>query len=152
MDNFVAQLKNNINIENKTVSLSKVSRYREVLSFISTASSTIKILNGCSEDGDVKFEVSIKTLGMGYDVFTKYKKDICSEFLANFIGELLIREHLDEFAKVITGLSSESYLTIVNRFEHRKFGMDIVGDKLVFVFHISLLQNILLEDLKRKMR
>jgi hypothetical protein len=74
MDNFVAQLKNNINIENKTVSLSKVSRYREVLSFISTASSTIKILNGCSEDGDVKFEVSIKTLGMGYDVLRNIRK------------------------------------------------------------------------------
>jgi len=152
MDNFVAELKNNINIDPNTGRDKKNHRIREILYYISTSSPEICITEKCGEDGDVKFEIPMKTLGISNDILVKYKTDICSEFMANFIGELLIRENINRFAEVLTNIDPDMYSNLVDRFEHRRFGMDIVRDKFTFIFHISLLQNILLEDVKRKVR
>ena len=112
----------------------------------------IEITDECTEAGDVTFEIPMKSLGLEYDIYLKYKKDICSDFISNFMGELLVRENLNQFAKILTGISHESYPSLVNRFEHRKFGMDVIKGKFSFVFHISLLEDILLEDLRRKVK
>lgn len=150
MDNFVDQLRNNINIDSEKGI--KRSRYREVLYYVSTSNPEIHEVNNCNKDGDILFEVSMKSLGITHDLLVKYKKEICSDFMANFLGELLIRENINVFAKIITSINPEIYPSVVNKFLHRQFGMDIDKDRLVFCFHISLLQEIMLEDMKRRIR
>jgi len=152
MDNFVDQLRTNIKINPEMGKGTKSSRLREILHLISVSSPEINIVEGCNEDGDVIFEVSMRTLGITHELLSKYRKEICSEFMANFFGELLVRENLSQFVNILTNIHPEQYSVVVGRFEHRKFGMDICRDNLVFRFHISLLQDILLEDIKRKVR
>jgi len=152
MDNFVTQLIDNINIDSFKGNRGSGSRYRELLYYISVSNPEIDKIDGCDRDGDVQFEVSMKSLGISYDLMVKYKKEVCSDFIANFLGELLIRENINSFAKVIMSIKPELYPSMVNRFEHRKFGMNINREKLVFSFHVSLLQKIMLEDVKRQIK
>jgi len=152
MDNFVTELKKNINIDSKTGEPSKSSRLRELLYYVSVSDPEISVIDKCDEDGDIKFEVPMKTMGITNDLMIRFKKEICSDFVANFLGELLIRENINQFAQILTNIHPELYPSVVNRFEHRKFGMDINKDKLIFCFHISLLEDIMLEDIKRKVR
>jgi len=152
MDNFVAQLRHNINIDPENGKKMKSSKFRELLYYVSTSSPEICDISKCNPDGDIQFEVPMRSMGVTYDLLVKYKKEICSEFMANFLGELLIREHFNSFAQIITSINPELYPAIVNRFEHRKFGMDINKDRFVFCFHISLLQEIMLEDIKKQVK
>lgn len=158
MDNFVDQLKDNINTDEnpKSNKGSSANCFREILYYVSQSSFSpeVKIIGNkkCDSYGDIRFEVSMKSLGFSYDVFLKYKKDICSILISNFLGELVVRENINHFAKIITGISSEDYSTLVNKYDHRKFGVDVYRDKFIFIFHVSLLQDILLEDLKRKIK
>ena len=152
MDNFVDQLRHNVNKDHHIDRSMNNSRYREILYCVSSSNTEIESIHECSQDGDIEFEVYMKSLGITYDLMIKYKKEVCSDFMANFLGELLIRENINSFAKIITSINPELYPSIVNRFDHRKFGMDINRDKFVFSFHISLLQRIMLEDVKRQIR
>lgn len=152
MDDFVTQLRQNINTGSDSEKGMNNSRYREILYYISVSNPEVNEITCCDKDGDVKFEVSMKSLGITYDLMVKYKKEVCSDFMANLLGELVIRENINIFASILTSINPELYSSIVNRFEHRKFGMDINREKLVFSFHVSLLQQILLEDIKRQIR
>ena len=155
MDNFVAKLKNNIKIDSggsKSIKGVKSARLRELLLFIADSNPQIKITQKCSDDGDITFEIEMRSLGLSYNTYLKYKKEICSDFFYNFVGELLVREHINQFAEILTNIHYEAYPSIVNRFEHRRFGMDVVRDKFIFHFHISLLQDILTEDLRNKVK
>jgi len=157
MDNFVDQLKNNINTdENSPLEGSSKKLFREVLHYISMSpnGSEIKILGDepCDSYGDIRFEVPMKSLGLSYNTYLEHQKDLCSIFMCNFLGELVVRENIYTFAKIITSISTEDYPFIVEKFNHTKFGMEINRDNFIFIFHISLLQNILLEDFKRKIK
>ena len=148
----MTQLKNNIKSDGEEVNISRKSiRFRKILSRLSMSSPKIKILKYKSEDGNVAFETSMKSLGFTEEFFLDYKKEICSDFVSNFIGELLIRDHLNQFAEILIDIELNDHL-VVNKKTHRNFGMTIVGDRLVYTFHVSLLQKILLEDIKRHIR
>lgn len=164
MDEFVVELEKNISKDairpNK-----KSDRYRELLRIVSNSNPEFKIIcielqknkketdkNRNLDPGDIVFEVSKKSLNIDFETMLKYKKELCSTFMMNTIGELVIRENLDEMAQVVLGISHDDYPDLVNGISHRNFGMQIFRDKLVFTFHISLLQKILTEDLKRKLR
>lgn len=149
MDEFIIEMQTNINLapeDNKK----KHRRFRELFEKIIISDTELKIIDSCDADGDMVFEVPIKSLGVTYDILIEYKEEISSDFAANFIGELLVRENIDKFAKHITGLKDD-YSDRVNKFMHRKFGMKIYRDKFILRFHISLIQNILTEDFKKKM-
>jgi len=148
MDEFITAIKNNIGTQCGPDK--KSNRFREFLHIISTSNPEIRIIEKCSDEGDVTFEVSMKSLGISYDNLIKYKYEICSDFSANFLGELLVRENIEKFVKIITELKDD-YKSKVTKFEHKKFGMKIFRDKFIFVFHISLIQSILTEDFRRKM-
>jgi hypothetical protein len=150
MDNFVAQLKHNRNIDTETGNRTKNRRFREIMFYIASSDPEVCIIDGCSKEGDVKFEVSMESLGLTRELYGRYKKDICSEFMADFLGELLIRENLNEFAIVLTNIHPEVYPKVVDNADHYNFGMDVVRDKFIFVFHMSLLKRILLEDVRKK--
>lgn len=149
MEEFVVELKNNIN-KNLKNNDRKSSCFRGLLYHIIKSSSEIKITEEYSSDGDLKFEVSLKSLGVSYDTLVKYKKEFYSEFVVNFVGELLIRENINKFAKILVGLDPYDYPLVVDQYEHKKFGMALFKqDKVIFTFHISLIQTILTEDLKK---
>lgn len=152
MDNFVAQLRNNIKINPDTGKETKSSRLREILYYVSISNPEIKILDKCDEYGDIRFEIPFTTLGITHDLLVKYEREIYSEFVANFLGELLVRENLNQFAKILTNICPQQYPLIVDKYEHIKFGLKVEKNKFVFRFHISLLQEILLEDIRRTVR
>jgi len=162
MDEFVLELEKNIS-KDVAQPNNKSERYRELLRIISNSNPEFKIIefqkskkgtekNKSLDPGDIVFEVSKKSLNIDFETMLKYKKELCSTFMMNTIGELVIRENLDEMAQVVLGIAHDDYSDLVNGISHRNFGMQIFRDKFVFTFHISLLQKILTEDLKRKLR
>lgn len=150
MEEFVTVMKSNI-VAQSSPPEKKSSRFRELFRCIVVSSPEVKIIDGCDSEGDIRFEVSMKSMGISYETLMKYKEEISSDFTANFMGELLIRENMDKFIKSLTDLEN-GYLSAVNKYEHRKFGLKVFRDKFVFTFHASLLQNILTEDFKKKVR
>jgi hypothetical protein len=149
MEEFVTEIQNNISqfpiVEKKT------SRIRDFLSYIISSKPEIKIIKKCDEEGDVQFEVPMKSLGISYETLLKYKSEISTDFMANVIGEILIRENMDKFVKMLTDLKDD-YETVVNRYEHRKFGLKIFRDRFILSFHISLVRSILVEDFKKNIK
>ncbi|MFA5312326.1 MAG: hypothetical protein WC375_03275 [Methanomassiliicoccales archaeon] len=125
--------------------------WRSLLLLLISHVPTIKRIGTCNKDGDLTFAVSMENVGLSApSVFMKYRPILFSSYIANVLGELIVRENLDKLVPVLTGLKGEEYLDVVNKYEHNKFGMHIDKSDLVFSFHISLLQNILTEDFKRK--
>ena len=151
MDDFVVELKKNICEDPKSQKKNKSGRFRVLLRLISDSNPEFKILE-FKEDGDVIFEVPMNSLNISFDAMNEYKKEFCSTLMINLMGELIIRENLSQMAQIIMDVNSEDYLTVVHGSNHRNFGMQIFRDRLVFTFHISLLQKILTEDFKRKIK
>ena len=150
MEDFVTEIKNNLGdpVEEK------VSRFRELLSIMldpKLPKPEVKIIDKCTKDGDVIFEVPMRPLGLTWEVFEKYKRELSSNFVADFLGELLIRENINIFADVLMELR-DKYIQVVNQYEHKQFGMSSHRDKLVFTFHVSLIQYILNEGMRKQLR
>jgi hypothetical protein len=116
-----------------------------------SAKPEIKIIDECTEEGDIRFEVSLKSLGLPTDALRKYRSELSTDFAANFIGEILVRENIDKFVKLLINLK-ENYGAVVNKYDHRKFGMVVGESKCVFALHSSLIQSILMEDIKNEMK
>ena len=149
MDDFAVELENNISksMENKDI----ISpRFRELFCIFLSSVPKIDICDKVSDDGDVRFVVSKDDIGLSFEDIIKYRSEIFSGFCANFMGELLVRENIDRFAKVLVHFNKEPHSSAADRYIHRKFGMEVVRDKFIFVFHISLLQSILTENFKRQ--
>ena len=153
MDNFVVAIKNNIekNFQDKTSCVNN-SRYRNLISLIVNNPSPKILIENISLGGDIRFYVTTKELGVNFEILSQYKTEIFSDFMANFIGELVIRENLDEFSKILTSIKTDDYHKLVNQFDHYQFGLEFLRDKFIFTFHVSLIQNILTESFKRKIK
>lgn len=149
MDEFVTEIQNNIGIASED-NKKKHKKFRELFSKIIFSSTEINIVDKCDTEGDVIFEVPMRSIGVSYDTLINYRNEISSDFAANFIGELLVRENIDRFAKIMTDLK-EDYTDRVNKYIHGRFGMKIYKDKFILRFHISLIQRILTEDFRKKM-
>ena len=140
------------NVFSKKIERKLNSRYRELIQILIKSSPIITIFTDIKTDGDICFSISLNDIGINNSVYLKYRNIIFSDYLANFLGELLVRENIEEFSKILTTkVSAEDYSSIVNTYEHHQFGMEVVKNNLVFSFHISLLQSILTESLKRKL-
>ena len=70
--------------------------------------------------------------------------------MADFLGELLVRENINKFAEILTKVPNIDYAVVVNKYKHTRFGMRMKGDGFIFKFHINLVQKILTEDFKRQ--
>jgi hypothetical protein len=129
----------------------KVSKLRKlILKLISSPPPKIKIVEPCNREGDIKFEVNMKNMGISFETYIENKNEILFDFTVNFIGELLVRENIEEFTKILTGIDKDDYSDIVNKYEHKKFGVKVFRNKFIFSFHVSLLQSILFEGFKKK--
>lgn len=152
MEEYIEEMKSDTESCSKALPNKNSILLREVLVSLCSISIVpkIKITNPCDENGNVVFEAYTESAKDLYDFFLKHKSEsqAYTNFIANFTGELLIRENIDVFAKIIMDLK-KSYSNKVTKFKHKTFGMTIFDNKIVFKFHISLLESILTEDIKR---
>jgi hypothetical protein len=147
MDEFVTEIQNNTKLP--TPDRRKNCRFRELFGIILAGQAEIKSIENCDPEGDISFEVPMKSLGITYEVLSEYRDEISSEFVANFIGEILVRENKDRFVKLMTDLGGNYYDT-VNKYAHRKFGMKVYKECFVLRFHVSLIQSLLTESFRKK--
>ena len=124
------------------------TRNRTVLAKFLSASPKIQYISEPDENGDMVFVINTKDIGMNNEYFEKYCKEIFSNFVVDFMGELLIRDNLAMFVPYITSMKCKDYLKAVGYCRHIRFGMKREKEKMVFRFHISFLQEILTEDFK----
>jgi len=143
----------NVNeIDKKTESCSnkqkQLTKFRELLSLIIKTTPQIISITDCEENGDMSFVIPLKDLGLNAYHFSKYNKELFSNYIVDMLGELIIRENLHLFASHLTRLKLDFYVSAVSRSIHRRFGMQIEKGFMTFYFHISLIQDILTEDFK----
>lgn len=150
MEDFVTNLKDTIKRTSDIKRINKSDSLREFLACIIKHIPNITIIGDCNKGGDVKFEVSMNDMGLTPDLFYKHRKVILSEYMANLLGELYVRENIDQFSNILVSIRPNDYHKVVNGFNHHNFGMEISRNKFIFSFHISLVQSILTEDLKEK--
>ena len=107
----------------------------------------IKIL-ALKPDGDFVFSVQVSELGLESESLEK-EPIAQTVFFANFTGELLVRRNLSDFVTMLDQLDQKTYDQMVNHFQHKHFGLRRLPEEesIRFVFHSSLIQDILTEDL-----
>jgi hypothetical protein len=125
-----------------------LTKFRELLSKIIKTTPKITNITECEENGDMAFTINLKDLGLTADDFTKYNKEFFSNYIVDMLGELLIRENLQEFAGHLQRLKTKFYINAVSQSIHKRFGMKVKDGVMSFYFHISLIQDILTEDFK----
>jgi hypothetical protein len=104
-------------------------------------------IENVSGEGDVIFSVDMQELE---DEWKPSSHLFHSGFFCNFLGELAVRKNIHQFAEVLSGVATDRYHTLVNKYNHKNFGMKILKNgTLQFKFHLSLVQSILSEDVKR---
>ena len=125
----------------------KVSEENKIFSSILESSPQIKILS-LKPDGDFVFSVQTSDLNLTAEVLDN-EPIAQTVFFANFVGELLVRRNLHVFTAMLDQLSHNVYGQMVNHYQHKHFGMRRVqeDDSIRFVFHSSLIQDILTEDM-----
>lgn len=101
--------------------------------------------------GWITFSSNIKDIGFTKeDINVKYNHEIFSNFMIDFLGELLIRTNTEKFLNEILKFDGQEIVSIVNKDKHKRFGatFDETENKIIFCFHVSLLHNLLTEDFK----
>jgi hypothetical protein len=152
MEEFVVKIKDNIGKKTEAIKDQKDPRFRKLISKIIQSVPDVNIFDSVNKDGDVQFSVSMADLGLTFDLFLKYKNEIFSDFMANFLGELLVRENINQFRQLLTSINVDEYNSMVSHFEHRQFGMEVTRNKFIFLFHVSLLHSLLTEGFRKKIK
>lgn len=99
-------------------------------------------------NGHVSFSVGLTDIGLSVANICMYKREFNSPFFAFFVGELLVRENLDDFIEKVQEMGPEDYYNSCQKI-HKTFGMRIKnGKELEFIFHVSLLKKIVSEEFK----
>lgn len=124
-------------------------RYKELLTIVTSyRSPQIRFITEVGLVGDLLFNINLEDIGLTDDVIAKYNKEIFSNLFVDFIGELIIRDNIDEFVVKINKLDFNHYQQSLSVKHHSRFGMKINKGLMIFKFHMSLLQGILTEDFK----
>ena len=123
------------------------SNENELFIKILESNPVIKIL-ALKPDGDFVFSVQVSELGLESESLEK-EPIAQTVFFANFTGELLVRRNLSDFVTMLDQLDQKTYDQMVNHFQHKHFGLRRLPEEesIRFVFHSSLIQDILTEDL-----
>jgi hypothetical protein len=125
--------------------LGKISKSSLKISKISWQKSKENKLNGF-------IEITINLSDLGFDKmdsYIKFNKELFSNFMIDFMGELIIRNNMNKFVKDFLNQNKEEYSSLVSLEKHLHFGVRLEPeDKIVYIFHCSLLQNLLTEEFK----
>jgi len=112
-------------------------------------------IEGIDDKGDIFFYVPVRSIGLTRSDLMNASSLIRTRFFTDFVGELLIRYNIDEFIRHMgESVDPNQYLSMVSRIRHVQFGLFILEDEeaLRFQFHISLLQQMLSEDINRMIK
>lgn len=138
--------------ENAKVSTPK-SRFRELMSIVINGDFVIESINLTQKGettGYVDFAVSIASMGLNLEHIQKYKGEIFTSLFVDFISELIVRENIDRFMEKLSSVPMQDYQSVLGNRKHDSSGMSIKGNSMVFTFHLSLLQDILVSGFKKK--
>ena len=150
------KVESNKNIRNVSESITS-KKYKDILNKISKGSLVIRediLLKEFSgkKTGWVKFSVNLKDIGLSNSDFNEdlYLKEIFSNYIMDFVGELLIRTNIERFMELVFSINHDEYLSLVSCERHKRFGaiLDFQNKKLIMEFHVSLIQTILTEEFK----
>ena len=140
VDSQVENLKHNIGDK-------ELSRYRAILTTIINNPPKNISIGQWDDEGDLTFAISMTDIGLSYQDYHKYADEIFSYFVVDFLGELIIREHLELFVEKLQEYDINDYMMAIID-SHKRFGVKTAKGDLIFKFHVSLLKNILTEDLR----
>jgi len=127
---------------------SKTSRYRDVLELIIANPPKNVNIEDWDGHGDLRFSISMTDIGLQYEDYRTYENEIFSYFIIDFLGELIIRENLPLFVDKLQEYDINDYMMVIEENGHIRFGFKTYKGRLYFKFHVSLLKNILTEDLR----
>ena len=128
--------------------ISKAYRpFRGLLQAVLENQPGIKI-ESLQKSGYIKFKVKCKDVNLDPTSRKKYENEIYTYFFANFLGELLVRENLEQFAHILSNCDMETFKSGIIGTSHENFGVDIYRGSLIFTFHINLVQELMFENLK----
>ena len=133
-------------------STTSISSAREVLRYF--LDSPLQATNielpseGGVYNGRIRFSIPL-TQKINNNYLDAHYDDIFNSFFADCFAELMVRENIGGFVDAISKLGVQSYSHAVEGQNHRHFGMRRDKTSLVFTFHISLLQQILMADFKK---
>jgi len=101
-------------------------------------------------DGNVQCIVPLSDLGLTQDDFYMYRNELFSPFIVDFMGELTIRHNLGFFINQVLSRNAYEYIRAVSCHTHQHFGMRLnaTGEGMILLFHISIVQSILTENIK----
>lgn len=102
-------------------------------------------------NGVVSFSVPLKTLGLNVcECKYTYNRELFSNFMMDFIGELYIRNNLEKFTEQVLSMTCQSYSETVSSKSHEFFGAVLNEKKSTFElsFFANLIQRIMTEDFK----
>lgn len=98
-------------------------------------------------EGDIKFSAPLRAVGLTRQAMAR-TLSCKTAFFVNLLGELLVRKNLEQFAEILQKVDPQDYDRTVNNFRHQDFGMMVDQNDVVrFRFHISHVQEILVEDI-----
>lgn len=131
------------------------SRIRELITIVMSSDLTVDEINMLQDDkgsytGYAEFHISMDNMGLAFENRMKFKKEIFTSMFVDFVSELAIRENMDTFLKEMSSIPLSDYTSVVGNRKHEASGMCIKGNNMVFSFHLSLLQDILVSDFKKK--
>ena len=127
---------------------SEISRYRNVLLKILQNTPKNVVIGEWNTDGDITFAIPMVEMGLNYNDYHEYEDEIFSYFILDFIGELIIRENLAAFVEKLKQYDINDYMIAIAEDGHKRFGAKTQNGKLFFKFHVSLLSEILTENLR----
>jgi hypothetical protein len=125
----------------------------EVFLHVLKSKPKIDIVHFSKSAGDIA--ISVRQEDILSEKYLKEKNFIIrTKFFANFIGELLVRQNIEKFINLLVKIDANSYNKVVCGFNHRNFGMSSCdrNNAFKFQFHISLIQDILTEDINRMIK
>jgi hypothetical protein len=146
---------NNNNDKLFTGGSGKCLKCREILNKFLSANPVIRSLEYVDDPddfeksgrrGDIIFSVFMQDLGLTREEYYEYSTELFSNFVTDTFGEFIVRENIGEFVNLISTINAKDYMDILLKTEHKRFGMRVKGNVIIFRFHISLIQHILTED------
>lgn len=101
--------------------------------------------------GEVTFSVKLESLNLtAEECKHKYNKELFSNFMIDFIGELIVRTNISKFTDHMMSLNKKDYSDSCSSRTHAHFGvqLDDKKNKLYFLMHLSLVQSIATEEFR----
>lgn len=114
--------------------------FSDLVSGIFAAHPPVKVTS-IKADGDIHFRVSLKCMNLDSKKFINNYSLLCTNYVANLLGEWLVRTNFDTFSDLRT---PEEMKNAARAFNHKGFGMshNNSGQYFEFIFHVSLLDRI----------